>query len=123
MKRTNVTYPLRPISLHRTVLGAQVTISVQCASSSCWWFPALEAHQRARIDFHDPEGNAWLIQQVTQRLPGRVEGGITFASSNELAHALRRAAAAHGEHGKQTGQHDANWPDWYADYIVREQVG
>jgi hypothetical protein len=52
-----------------------------------------------------------------------VEADITFASSNELAGALRRAAAAHGEHGKQASQHDANWPDWYADYIVREQVG
>jgi len=77
----------------------------------------------ALATFHDPDGNAWLIQQVTQRLPGRVEPDITFASSNELAGALRRAAAAHGEHGKQASQHDANWPDWYADYIVREQVG
>jgi hypothetical protein len=77
----------------------------------------------ALATFHDPDGNAWLIQQVTQRLPGRVEADITFASSNELAGALRRAAAAHGEHGNQASQHDANWPDWYADYIVREQVG
>jgi hypothetical protein len=77
----------------------------------------------ALATFHDPDGNAWLIQQVTQRLPGRVEADITFASLNELAGALRRAAAAHGEHGKQASQHDANWPDWYADYIVREQVG
>jgi hypothetical protein len=47
----------------------------------------------------------------------------TFTSTSELATALRRAAAAHGEHKKRTGQQDANWPDWYAMYIVREQAG
>ena len=74
--------------------------------------------------FSDPDGNVWLIQQVTQRLPGRVSAGqTTFTSSSDLAAALRRAAAAHGEHEKRTGGHDANWPDWYADYIVREQAG
>jgi len=73
--------------------------------------------------FNDPDGNAWLIQQVTKRLPGRVDGDTTFASSRELASALRRAAAAHGEHEKRIGKHDDNWPDWYADYIVREQAG
>ncbi|UGY12122.1 VOC family protein [Bradyrhizobium septentrionale] len=74
--------------------------------------------------FSDPDGNVWLLQQVTQRLPGRVDtGSTTFSSSSDLAAALRRAAAAHGEHEKRTGGHDANWPDWYADYIVREQAG
>ncbi|QHO71391.1 glyoxalase [Bradyrhizobium sp. CCBAU 051011] len=77
----------------------------------------------ALATFGDSEGNAWLIQQLTQRLPGRVEADTTFASSNVLADALRRAAAAHDEHEKQTGQPDANWFDWYADYIVREQAG
>jgi catechol 2,3-dioxygenase-like lactoylglutathione lyase family enzyme len=73
--------------------------------------------------FRDPDGNGWLFQEVTARLPGRVEGATTFTSSAELAKALRSAAAAHGEHEKRTGQHDDNWPDWYADYIVREQAG
>ncbi|MGF6426789.1 VOC family protein [Bradyrhizobium sp. Pha-3] len=74
--------------------------------------------------FNDPDGNVWLLQQVTQRLPGRVDGSsTTFASSADLAAALRRAAEAHGEHEKRTGGHDANWPDWYADYIAREQAG
>ncbi|WFU57586.1 VOC family protein [Bradyrhizobium pachyrhizi] len=74
--------------------------------------------------FNDPDGNVWLLQQVTQRLPGRVDGNsTTFTSSADLAAALRRAAAAHGEHEKRTGGHDVNWPDWYADYIVREQAG
>jgi catechol 2,3-dioxygenase-like lactoylglutathione lyase family enzyme len=74
--------------------------------------------------FSDPDGNGWLLQEVTQRLPGRVDAdGMTFTSSTELAAALRRAAAAHGEHEKRTGRHDADWPDWYAEYIVREQTG
>jgi catechol 2,3-dioxygenase-like lactoylglutathione lyase family enzyme len=74
--------------------------------------------------FNDPDGNVWLLQQVTQRLPGRVDGNSTnFSSSADLAAALRRAAMAHGEHEKRTGGHDANWPDWYAEYIVREQAG
>ena len=74
--------------------------------------------------FSDPDGNGWLLQEVTARLPGRVDASeTTFTSSNELAAALRRASAAHGEHEKRTGQPDANWPDWYADYMVREQTG
>lgn len=74
--------------------------------------------------FSDPDGNGWLLQEVTTRLPGRVEADETrFTSSIELASALRRAAAAHGEHEKATGMHDAEWPDWYAEYIVREQAG
>jgi catechol 2,3-dioxygenase-like lactoylglutathione lyase family enzyme len=74
--------------------------------------------------FSDPDGNGWLLQEVTVRLPGRVDADdTTFTSSTELATALRRAAAAHGEHEKRTGQHDADWPDWYAEYMVREQAG
>jgi hypothetical protein len=74
--------------------------------------------------FSDPDGNGWLFQEITVRLPGRVDADETkFTSSIELAAALRRAAAAHGEHEKRTGQHDANWPDWYAEFIVREQAG
>jgi catechol 2,3-dioxygenase-like lactoylglutathione lyase family enzyme len=74
--------------------------------------------------FSDPDRNSWLLQEVTARLPGRVDADdTTFTSSTELAAALRRAAAAHGEHEKRIGQRDADWPDWYADYIVREQAG
>jgi catechol 2,3-dioxygenase-like lactoylglutathione lyase family enzyme len=74
--------------------------------------------------FSDPDGNGWLFQEVTARLPGRIAGdGTTFASQAELAAALRRAAAAHGEHEKRTGGRDENWADWYADCIVREQAG
>ena len=74
--------------------------------------------------FSDPDGNGWLFQEVTTRLPGRIEAnGATFASSADLAAALRRAAVAHGEHEKQIGHHDEGWPDWYADYMVKEQSG
>jgi catechol 2,3-dioxygenase-like lactoylglutathione lyase family enzyme len=75
--------------------------------------------------FSDPDGNEWLLQEVTVRLPGRVKADDTiFTSSTELASALRRAEAAHGEHEKRTGgQRDANWPEWYAAYMIAEQAG
>ena len=74
--------------------------------------------------FSDPDGNGWLLQEVTTRLPGRIDTGETsYASVNDLAAALRRVAAAHGEHEQRTGQHDENWPDWYAAYLVAEQAG
>ncbi|WP_433966286.1 VOC family protein [Tunturiibacter gelidiferens] len=79
---------------------------------------------RSFAPFHDPDGNGWLLQEITTRLPGRVTGDTTYASASDLAQALRRAGAAHGEHEKRTGgQHDENWPDWYAEYMVREQSG
>jgi len=74
--------------------------------------------------FSDPDGNEWLLQEITVRLPGRVDADdTTFTSPAELAAALRRAGAAHGEHEKRIGQADVNWPDWYADYMVAEQAG
>jgi catechol 2,3-dioxygenase-like lactoylglutathione lyase family enzyme len=74
--------------------------------------------------FSDPDGNGWLLQEVTTRLPGRIDAAeTTFASATDLASAFRRAEAAHGEHEKRTGQRDANWPDWYAAYMVAEQSG
>src|SRR5215469_9756687 len=76
------------------------------------------------VSFEDPDGNVWLVQEVTRRLPGRIDpGAMTFGSANDLASALRRAATAHGEHEKRNGQRDANWPDWYAAYIASEQAG
>jgi catechol 2,3-dioxygenase-like lactoylglutathione lyase family enzyme len=74
--------------------------------------------------FSDPDGNRWLLQEVTTRLPGRIDSGETsYASANDLASALRGAEAAHGEHEKRTGQRDENWPEWYAAYMVAEQAG
>jgi catechol 2,3-dioxygenase-like lactoylglutathione lyase family enzyme len=80
---------------------------------------------RSFASFHDPDGNGWIFQEITTRLAGRIDSAATsFASANDLASALRRAAAAHGEHEKRTdGQRDENWPDWYAEYMVREQAG
>jgi predicted enzyme related to lactoylglutathione lyase len=77
---------------------------------------------RSRALFSDPDGNSWQLQEVTIRLPGRIERGATsFGSASELAGAFRRAETAHGEHEKRTGRRDANWADWYAAYMVAEQ--
>jgi catechol 2,3-dioxygenase-like lactoylglutathione lyase family enzyme len=74
--------------------------------------------------FSDPDGNGWLLQEVTTRLPGRIDSAATsFTSASDLASALRRAAAAHGKHEERTGEADANWPDWYAAYMVAEEAG
>ena len=79
---------------------------------------------RSLATFSDPDGNSWLLQEITTRLPGRIDSGVTsFGSVTDLAGALRRAEAAHGEHEKRTGQRDANWPDWYAAYMAAEQSG
>jgi catechol 2,3-dioxygenase-like lactoylglutathione lyase family enzyme len=79
---------------------------------------------RSFASFRDPDGNGWLFQEITTRLPGRIDPATTtFASASDLASALRRAEAAHGEHEKRTGQHDANWADWYAKYMAAEQAG
>jgi catechol 2,3-dioxygenase-like lactoylglutathione lyase family enzyme len=75
------------------------------------------------VSFRDPDGNGWLIQEVTKRLPGRIVPATELGSASELAGALRRAEAAHGEHERRTGQRDANWPDWYAAYIEAERTG
>jgi catechol 2,3-dioxygenase-like lactoylglutathione lyase family enzyme len=76
------------------------------------------------LSFTDPDGNGWILQEITNRLPGRLDPSVTqFSSASDLAAALRRAAAAHGEHEARTGAADANWPDWYASYLVAEQAG
>ncbi|MFL6099059.1 MAG: VOC family protein [Actinomycetales bacterium] len=76
------------------------------------------------LSFSDPDGNGWILQEVTTRLPGRVDPATaTYASVSDVASALRRAAAAHGEHEARTGEADPNWPDWYAAYMVAEQSG
>jgi catechol 2,3-dioxygenase-like lactoylglutathione lyase family enzyme len=79
---------------------------------------------RSYVTFEDPDGNAWIVQEVTRRSPRRIgPATTTFASANDLASAMRRAAAAHGEHENRNGQHDANWPDWYAAYMAAERAG
>jgi len=79
---------------------------------------------RSQALFSDPDGNSWLLQEITTRLPGRIDSGVTsFGSLTDLASAFRRAEAAHGEHEKRTGVRDANWPDWYAAFMIAEQNG
>jgi catechol 2,3-dioxygenase-like lactoylglutathione lyase family enzyme len=79
---------------------------------------------RSFASFNDPDGNGWLLQEITTRLPGRIDPATTtFASAGDLSQALQRAAAAHGKHEARTGKADPNWPDWYAEYMVREQAG
>jgi catechol 2,3-dioxygenase-like lactoylglutathione lyase family enzyme len=86
--------------------------------------PAPDASYGSFVSFRDPDGNGWLVQEITTRLPGRVDRAATsFASASDLADAMRRASAAHGEHEKRIGHADANWPDWYAGYMVAEQAG
>jgi catechol 2,3-dioxygenase-like lactoylglutathione lyase family enzyme len=79
---------------------------------------------RSFASFSDPDGNGWLLQEITTRAPGRIDStAFNFASANDLASAFRRAAAAHGDHEKRTGERDENWPDWYAAYMVAERSG
>jgi catechol 2,3-dioxygenase-like lactoylglutathione lyase family enzyme len=74
--------------------------------------------------FGDPDGNGWLLQEITKRLPGRIEAeATTYASPNNLADALRRAEAAHSQHEALMGQSDKDWPDWYANFMTSEQHG
>jgi catechol 2,3-dioxygenase-like lactoylglutathione lyase family enzyme len=79
---------------------------------------------RTFASFSDPDGNGWLLQEITTRVPGRIDSAATsFSSASDLASALRRAEAAHGEHEKRIGHRDENWPDWYAAHMVAEQSG
>ena len=79
---------------------------------------------RSFATFKDPDGNGWLLQEITTRIPGRVDATATsYVSTADLASAMRRASVAHGEHEKRTGKPDANWPDWYAAYMVAEASG
>ena len=76
------------------------------------------------LTFEDPDGNGWVLQEITRRFEGRIDSGVTgYASTRDLTDALRRAAAAHGEHEKRIGAADADWPNWYAAYMVSEQSG
>ncbi len=82
------------------------------------------ASYRSFATFSDPDGNGWLLQEITTRLPGRIDAAETaFASTADLAGAMRRASAAHGEHEKRIGKADPDWPDWYAAYMAAEQAG
>jgi hypothetical protein len=96
--------------------------------------PCQPRHPRAApaSGLNDPDSNPWLVQEVTTRLPGRVNATETaYVSAADLESALRRAEAAHREHEKRTGRshlfhrsdQDKNWLAWYAAYMVAEQAG
>jgi catechol 2,3-dioxygenase-like lactoylglutathione lyase family enzyme len=79
---------------------------------------------RSFASFHDPDGNGWLLQEITARQPGRIDSNATsFASAADLAGAMRRAEAAHGAHEQKLGHRDEEWPDWSAAYMIAEQTG
>ena len=112
--------------------GVEVSDAFHAAAPGDQFRPDASGHVNGRssdsyssfASFNDPDGNRWLLQEVTTRLPGRIESdGTSFGSASDLADAMRRAEAAHGEHEKRTGQADLNWPDWYARYMVAEQAG
>jgi catechol 2,3-dioxygenase-like lactoylglutathione lyase family enzyme len=79
----------------------------------------------SHASFRDPDGNVWLLQEITTRLPGRIDPlSTSFRSERDLVDALRRASEAHGEHEKRIGRADMEgWPCWYAAYMVAEQSG
>ncbi len=106
---------------HPTSPGAQFQVDTTGRDSG----PAPDhASYSSFVTFSDPDGNTWLLQEIRTRLPGRVEGETAYASVADVAAALRRAAAAHGEHeARDGGKYDDNWPDWYAAYMVAEQAG
>jgi catechol 2,3-dioxygenase-like lactoylglutathione lyase family enzyme len=117
--------------------GVDVTDVYHCATgTACRFRDAEGVYQRVTgpepsratyssfASFNDPDGNAWVLQEVTARLAGRIDpGSTTFTSASDLEGALRRASAAHGEHEKRIGHADPNWPSWYAEYIVAEYAG
>jgi catechol 2,3-dioxygenase-like lactoylglutathione lyase family enzyme len=112
--------------------GAAVSEVFHPAAPGAQLHPDTSAHLGGRspdsyasfASFHDPDGNGWVLQEVTTRLPGRVDSPATsFGSASDLANAMRRAEAAHGEDEKRTAEADPNWPHWYAAYMVAERAG
>jgi catechol 2,3-dioxygenase-like lactoylglutathione lyase family enzyme len=120
---------------HRQLVAHGVDASevFHCATGTGCRFPGIDVRVSGPhperlsygsfVTFKDPDGNGWVLQEVTRRLPGRVAGDTTFSSAHDLAQAMIRAATAHGKHEARTGKADPNWPDWYAEYMVREQSG
>jgi catechol 2,3-dioxygenase-like lactoylglutathione lyase family enzyme len=121
---------------HAVKAGVDVSDVFHCATGFACRFGGAETPGRVSgpapdrtsygsfASFSDPDGNGWLFQEVTSRLPGRVDPATTaFGSASELAGAMRRASVAHGRHEERIGHADADWPDWYAEYMVREQAG
>lgn len=113
--------------------GIEASEVFHCATGTGCRFPGIDARVSGPhpehlsygsfASFSDPDGNGWLLQEVTTRLPGRIAGDTTNASVHDLSEAMIRAATAHGKHEARIGKADPNWPDWYAEHMVREQAG
>jgi catechol 2,3-dioxygenase-like lactoylglutathione lyase family enzyme len=113
--------------------GIDASEVFHCASGTGCRFPGVDARVSGPhpehlsygsfVSFKDPDGNGWVLQEVTKRLPGRIASDTTYSSARDLAQAMIRAAKAHGKHEARIGKADPNWPDWYAEYLVREQSG
>jgi catechol 2,3-dioxygenase-like lactoylglutathione lyase family enzyme len=113
--------------------GVDVSEVFHCATGYACRFPGQGERLSGRhpdrgtygsfLSFSDPDGNGWLLQEVSARFPGRLDGDTTYASAGDLSGALKRAAAAYAEREAGSGQADPDWADWYAEYLVREQSG
>jgi catechol 2,3-dioxygenase-like lactoylglutathione lyase family enzyme len=113
--------------------GIETTEVFHCESGTSCRFPGIGARvsgpqperlsYQSFVSFQDPDGNGWVLQEVTQRLAGRVAGNTTFASAQDLAQAMIRAAKAHRQDEERFGQADPDWPNWHAEYMVHEQSG
>ena len=113
--------------------GVDASEVFHCETGTACRFPGIGVRVSGRhrehlsyhsfVSFSDPDCNGWLLQEVTERLPGRSSGNTTYTSARDLAQAMIRAAKEHGRHENQTGQADPNWLNWYAEYMVREQSG
>jgi len=106
------------VAARNALLGAGVQVTEFFHLGPNGPVPGLDPQRltyRSRAEFKDPDGNSWVLQEITGRLPGRIERGPTsFASASDLVSALKRAALAHGQHEAHTGERDENWPVWYA---------
>ncbi len=120
---------------HRLLVAQGVVASevFHCATGTGCRFPGIDVRvsgphpehlsYASFVSFQDPDGNGWLLQEVTKRLAGRVAGDARYSSVQDLAQAMIRASMAHGNHEARTGKADPNTPEWYAEYMVREQSG
>jgi catechol 2,3-dioxygenase-like lactoylglutathione lyase family enzyme len=74
--------------------------------------------------FSDPDGNVWLLQEIKERLPGRVtRASLNGQATSILLEALKTASVAHGVHEKELGKPDPDWAQWYAEHMTRTLGG
>ena len=71
--------------------------------------------------FEDPDGNGWLLQEITTRLPGREWKSTQVMDVATLAELLRETEQHHGQYEKTHAKHQ--WWEWYAPYLSARQKG